>query len=68
MSHHFSAAIDCARMADKIKNLPLHMLYNMWISLLHYYLQNAEMFTPNESVLERYGEELITSYVALISK
>ncbi|WP_026884090.1 TetR/AcrR family transcriptional regulator [Clostridium akagii] len=50
----------------KIRRMPIDLLFNMWVGLIHYYLINGDMFAPNESVLERYGEQLVEHYMNLI--
>ena len=67
-SQHFSEAIEKAVQKGTVKDIPSHMLFNTWIALLHYYLQNKDLFAPEESVLTRYKEILISSYIALIRK
>jgi AcrR family transcriptional regulator len=66
MSHHFGAVIK--REQKTIKDIPLHMLFNTWIGLVHYYLQNSELFAPGASVLKRCKNELVASFVSLISR
>lgn len=68
MSLHFGTAIEQAKKDGKVKDIPLHMLFNTWLGMLHYYLQNSELFAPGGSVLKRCGKELVDTYVALISK
>lgn len=67
MSQHFTIIMEREQFSGTIKKIPVYMLFNIWIGLLHYYLENSDMFAPNESVLTRCQEELITSYLALIS-
>jgi len=50
----------------KVKNLPPHMLFNLWLGLVHYYLLNKDLFSPEEPVLKRYKTELLGSYLTLI--
>lgn len=50
----------------KIRRMPIDLLFNTWVGLIHYYLINGDMFAPNESVLERYGEQLVEHYMNLI--
>jgi len=50
----------------KIRRLPLHLFFNTWMGLIHYYLANADLFAPGESVLKRYGQELIEYFLILI--
>lgn len=68
MSLHFSIAIEQAQQAGTVKNIPLHMLFNTWLGLLHYYLQNGDLFAPGKSVLKQRRDELVNSFIALISK
>jgi len=68
MSHHFSIVIKREQENGTIKNIPTYMLFNIWIGLLHYYLQNSEMFAPGESVLKKCKKELVNSFVKLVSK
>ncbi len=68
LSIHFSVAIEKGKEAGKVKDLPLHMLLNTWLGLLHYYLQNSELFAPGASVLKKCGNELVETFIALISK
>lgn len=67
-SNHFSEAIGKAVKAGEIKDIPAHMLFNTWIALIHYYLQNKAVFAPGESVLTRYQDTLVSTYLALIRK
>ncbi len=45
-----------------------HMLFNTWLGIIHYYLQNKAMFAPEESVIARYRDEWIETYLNLIRK
>ena len=69
-SHHFSIVIEKAIQTGEIKDIPSHMLFNTWIALLHYYLQNKNLFAPDEteSVLTCYQDTLVSTYLALIQK
>ncbi len=67
MSHHFGEAIEQMHKAGTVKDIPLHMLFNTWLGLLHYYLQNRDLFAPGASVLKSRRDELINSYVKLIT-
>lgn len=68
ISLHFSVTVEKARQTGIVKDIPLHMLFNTWIGLLHYYLQNSDLFAPGESVLKHRRDELVNSFVTLISK
>ncbi len=67
LSRHFNVAIERGKQEGIIKELPLHIMFNTWIGLVHYYLQNSDLFAPGESVLKRYKNELVNSFIALIS-
>jgi len=64
ISHHFLLII------EKEKNLyidtPLHLLFNTWLGLLHYYLTNKHLFNPKGSLMESHGEELVNHFMKLI--
>ncbi|BCJ92982.1 TetR family transcriptional regulator [Anaerocolumna cellulosilytica] len=63
---HFNEVIVTKIENQMIKNLPVHLLFNTWMGLLHYYLLNKDLFSPEESLLERYDSELITTFLELI--
>ena len=67
ISYHFGIVIEREQKKETVKNILLHMLFNTWIGLLHYYLQNSELFAPGASVLKKCKDELIDSFVRLIS-
>jgi AcrR family transcriptional regulator len=67
-ARHFEIAAQRAAQQGQIRALPLHMMFNTWMGLVHYYLQNSELFAPGGSVLERYKDELTGFYMSLISK
>jgi AcrR family transcriptional regulator len=53
--------------SSKIIAMPMNMMFNTWLGLLNYYLMNKELFSPEESVIDRYGDILIEHYMKLIS-
>ena len=65
-SFHFDAVIEREKQRKRIKDIPLHMLFNTWMGLLHYYLQNSELFAPGESVLKQRKDELVHAFLSLI--
>jgi AcrR family transcriptional regulator len=52
--------------AGKIRRMPAALLFNSWISLLHYYLSNRDLFAQKGSVLEQRGQELYLHWLSLI--
>ncbi len=67
IAFHFNQVFEREIENKNIKNISVHMLFNSWISLVHYYLLNKDLFAPNKSVIESYKDELITTYLKLIS-
>ena len=67
MSFHFGDVIEKEKKKGRVKKIPLHMLFNTWLGLLHYYLQNSELFTTGKSVLKNRKDELVKNFVLLIS-
>jgi AcrR family transcriptional regulator len=49
-----------------IRHLPLHLMLNTWLGLLHYYLTNRDLFAPEQSVLAVRGAELLTHFMNCI--
>lgn len=63
ISFHFSQAV---KREAKVSDIPVHMLFNMWIGLVHYYLSNSDLFAPEGSVISHCGEALIANYLKLL--
>jgi AcrR family transcriptional regulator len=54
--------------AGKIKKIKRDKFFNTWIALLHYYMMNKEIFSPNESVIKLLGDDLLEHFLMLIKK
>jgi len=67
ISFHICQAADREIKIGSINPYPIHLLFNTWIGLIHYYLTNNDLFAPEESVLERYGQELLEHYMSMIT-
>lgn len=67
ISFHIGQAAEREIKAGMIAPYPIHLLFNTWIGLVHYYLANNDLFAPEGSVLERYGQELLEHYMRLIA-
>ena len=52
--------------AKKIRRMPVALLFNSWVALLHYYLSNGGLFSRGGSVLEQRGGELHKHFMSLI--
>jgi AcrR family transcriptional regulator len=68
VSRHFEAVAAKETARGKIKIIPVQIMFNTWLGLIHYYLQNADSFAPGESVLKSCKEELADNFVILIQK
>lgn len=67
ISLHISQVAEKEIKRHIIREMPVHLLFNTWIGLIHYYLTNKELFASKESVISKYGKELINHYMTLIS-
>ncbi len=67
ISFHISQAYERETATGCLKKLQVHMVFNGWMGLIHHYLTNNELFCPGESVLQRYGQELINYYMDLLT-
>lgn len=66
ISFHLMQAVEREKSHGTIREMPSHLLFNTWVGLIHYYLTNKKWFAPGESVLSRYGLELINHFLFLI--
>ncbi|MFD1472479.1 TetR/AcrR family transcriptional regulator [Companilactobacillus mishanensis] len=62
----FATIVKLQRNSMKLKNIPSTMMFNTWIGLVHYYLLNKDLFSPKGSVIKKYRDELISTYLELI--
>jgi AcrR family transcriptional regulator len=67
ISFHLIQVAEREMEAHKIRTMPVNLLFNTWIGLIHYYLVNGDLFAPGGSVLERYSTQLIEHYINLIT-
>ena len=66
VAFHFNKAFE--RESSTIKDVPIPLLFNTWMGLVHYYLLNKDLFSPDTPVLERYGSKLTETFLELIKK
>lgn len=59
-----AAKLDMAK--GLVRRVPLHLMLNTWMGLLHYYLANRDLFAPHQSVLAVRGAELIDHFMNCI--
>lgn len=67
ISFHLTQVAEREMKNLKIKQMPLNLMFNTWIGLIHYYLTNQDMFAPGGSVVSRYGEEWVEHFINLIT-
>ncbi len=67
VSFHLGQVVEKYQKEGKIKELPLHFIFNSWLGLLHYYLSNEKLFAPEDSVLDRYKDELVGNFLKLLA-
>jgi AcrR family transcriptional regulator len=67
VSFHFSRVYERESGQIRHPDIPLYMLFNMWMGLVHYYLQNGDLFAPAGNVIRRYQDLLIDSYLKLLT-
>ncbi|MEN8235453.1 MAG: helix-turn-helix domain-containing protein [Actinomycetota bacterium] len=66
ISAHLAEAAEREMAAGTIRAMPVHLLFNTWLGLVHHYLSNRDLFAPGESVVERWGPTLLDHYLGLI--
>ncbi|MCG8572462.1 MAG: TetR/AcrR family transcriptional regulator [Spirochaetes bacterium] len=49
----------------QIIDSPLYLMISTWMGLIHYYLQNSDLFAPGHSVIEIKKEELVDHYLTI---
>lgn len=68
IAYHFNSTVEQEIKRQNIKDLPVHMIFNTWLGLIHYYLLNKDLFSPGMPLLERYSSELVTYFMELVKK
>ncbi|MEN8114188.1 MAG: helix-turn-helix domain-containing protein [Actinomycetota bacterium] len=66
ISSHLAEAAEREMAAGTIKTMPIHLLFNTWLGLVHHYLSNRDLFAPGDSVVRRWGPTLLDHYLGLI--
>lgn len=52
----------------KIREMPVDLIFNTWIGLVHHYLINSDLFKGDGSFFERHGKRLIKHFLNLLKK
>lgn len=66
ISHHINQAARREMDAGTIRSMPLHLFFNTWMALIHYYLSNGDLFAPEGDVMKRYGGMLLEHFMVLV--
>lgn len=66
ISFHIGEVLKEEIAKGKIIDTPIHLLFNSWVGLIHYYLTNGDLFTNDGSILNNYSQDLINHYIKLI--
>ena len=67
VSVHLGEAAEREMAAGRVRRMPLHLLFNTWIGLVHHYLINRDLFSPKRSVIREHGPVLLEHFLDLIS-
>lgn len=67
VSFHIGLIAEKEMKLGKIKKIPIHLLYNTWIGLIHYYIINSDLFS-DKSILKSNSKELVSHFLNLIKQ
>ena len=51
----------------RLLHAPVYLIFNTWAGLIHYYLANGDMFSPDGQVIKRCGGPLLDFFMKLIA-
>lgn len=68
VSHVITEHAKTGMKEGKIKDVPLHMLFNAWVGLVNHYLINRDLFASGESVIAKRGSEILDFYMAIVEQ
>ncbi len=68
VSHHIAGAAKRELETGSLKRMPMHLLFNGWLGLVHHYVIHRVVFAPGASVLETHGAMLVAHYIGLLKK
>ncbi|MBL4933246.1 TetR/AcrR family transcriptional regulator [Clostridium paridis] len=52
----------------KIREIPLDLIFNTWIGLVHHYLINSDLYTKEGTLFDAHGKRLIDHFLNLLNK
>ncbi|HET7839366.1 MAG TPA: TetR/AcrR family transcriptional regulator [Rectinemataceae bacterium] len=69
ISFHLGIVVERGTREGELRPMPLHLLFNTWIGLIHHYLANGDLFAPDgDSVLLKFGDELLDHFCSLVGR
>ncbi len=68
VSLHLSQAAEGEMRQGTVRRMPVHLLFNTWVGLVHYYLLNRSLFAPGKSVIRLCGQDLLEHFISLIQR
>jgi AcrR family transcriptional regulator len=68
ISEHLSHAYEAGVAAGELERMPVHLVFNTWIGLVHHYVVHRELFAPSGSVVRKHGTTLVDHYLRLLRK
>jgi AcrR family transcriptional regulator len=68
ISEHLSHAYEAGVAAGDLDQMPVHLVFNTWIGLVHHYVIHRELFAPTDSVVRKHGRGLVDHYLRLLGK
>ncbi len=68
IAQFFETALSNDVQKGALRQVPLHLLVNSWLALVHYYLMHKDLFAPNTSLIDAKGQELITYFMNTLKK
>jgi AcrR family transcriptional regulator len=66
LAHYLAQAVKKDSEKGLIRLMPIPLMLNTWLGLIHYYLTHRDLFAPEESVIALHGKKLINHYINCI--
>ena len=68
ISFHIAQAAEREMASARIKAMPVHLLFNTWVGLVHHYVINRDLYAPGGGVLRHHGQALLDHFMTLVSR
>ncbi|GBD85785.1 fatty acid metabolism regulator protein [bacterium BMS3Abin02] len=66
ISAHLAEVAEQEMAAGEVRRMPISLLFNTWLGLVHHYVGGRELFAPGQSVVKRWGPTLLDHYLGLL--